>query len=265
MIGKRHRLPPTPPPTRRGGRLWLMAGLIGCLIVAGCGQNFGWYVVDPTLPGGRTNLSFMISGFWYTIWLSLISLAISIPVGLAVGLCGLSSNRLIKGFNRGYVEIVRAIPLLVLVLWVYYGLPEFDIRLDVFWSGVIGLAIGESAFQAEIFRGGIQSVPRGQIEAAKAISLSRSDTMRYVILPQAIKRILPAMGNQFIYVVKMSSLVSVIGAPELTRKAGELIVTEYRALEIYTILALEYLVLVLLLSAGVRWLERRMGADERKT
>ena len=88
--------------------------------------------------------------------------------------------------------------------------------------------------------------------------------MRYIILPQAIKRILPAMGNQFIYVVKMSSLVSVIGAPELTRKAGELIVTEYRALEIYTILALEYLVLVLLLSAGVRWLERKLGADERQ-
>ena len=126
------------------------------------------------------------------------------------------------------------------------------------------LAIGESAFMAEIFRGGIQSVPRGQIEAAKAISLSSTDTMRYVILPQAIRRILPAMGNQFIYVVKMSSLVSVIGAPELTRKAGELIVTEYRALEIYTILALEYLVLVLVLSAGVRWLEDRMGADERK-
>lgn len=242
-------------------RLILALSLV--LLVAACGQNFGWYVVDPTLKGGRTNLWFMVSGFQYTILLSLISLAISIPIGLAIGLCGLSSNPLIKGFNRGYVEIIRAIPLLVLVLWVYYGLPEFNIRLDVFWSGVIGLAIGESAFQAEIFRGGIQSVPKGQIEAAKAISLSRTDTMRYVILPQAIKRILPAMGNQFIYVVKMSSLVSVIGAPELTRKAGELIVTEYRALEIYTILALEYLILVLLLSAGVRWLERKMGADER--
>lgn len=241
-------------------------GALGLLLsLSACGQNFGWYVVDPTLPAGRTNLSFMISGFWYTIWLSLISLAISIPMGLAIGLCGLSSNRLLKGFNRGYVEIVRAIPLLVLILWVYYGLPLFEIRLDVFWAGVVGLAIGESAFQAEIFRGGIQSVPRGQIEAAKAISLSRSDTMRYVILPQAIKRILPAMGNQFIYVVKMSSLVSIIGAPELTRKAQELVVTEYRALEIYSILALEYLVLVLILSAGVRWLERKMGADERKT
>ncbi|MEM9061686.1 MAG: amino acid ABC transporter permease [Pseudomonadota bacterium] len=220
-------------------------------------------MVDPTLKGGRSNLEFMISGFWYTILLSLTSLAISIPMGLVIGLCGLSSNAVLSRFNRAYVEFVRAIPLLVLILWVYYGLPELDVRISLFWSGVIALAIGESAFQAEIFRGGIQSVPRGQIEAAKAISLSPTDTMRYVILPQAIKRILPAMGNQFIYVVKMSSLVSIIGAPELTRKANELIVTEYRALEIYTILALEYLVLVLILSAGVRWLERRMGADER--
>ncbi|MEL6998921.1 MAG: amino acid ABC transporter permease [Pseudomonadota bacterium] len=232
-------------------------------MLGACGQNFGWHVVDPTLKGGRSNLEFLISGFWYTILLSLTSLAISIPMGLIIGLCGLSSNRILSGFNRTYVEFVRAIPLLVLILWVYYGLPELDVRISLFWSGVIALAIGESAFQAEIFRGGIQSVPRGQVEAAKAISLSPTDTMRYVILPQAIKRILPAMGNQFIYVVKMSSLVSIIGAPELTRKANELIVTEYRALEIYTILALEYLALVLILSAGVRWLERRMGADER--
>ena len=243
-------------------RTFALFGLMAVLLTA-CSSS-SWYVVDPTLKGGRTNLYFLISGFWYTILLSLTALVISIPMGLSIGLCGLSSNPALRAFYRVYVEVIRAIPLLVLILYVYYGLPDMDIRITLFWSGVIALAIGESAFMAEIFRGGIQSVPRGQIEAAKAISLSSTDTMRYVILPQAIRRILPAMGNQFIYVVKMSSLVSVIGAPELTRKAGELIVTEYRALEIYTILALEYLVLVLVLSAGVRWLEDRMGADERK-
>lgn len=238
--------------------------LASLLLLAACGSG-GWYVVDPTLPGGRSNLWFMLQGFWYTILLSLTALIISVPAGLLVGLCGLSSNRFVLGFYRVYVELIRSIPLLVLILWVYYGLPDMDIRISLFWSGVIALAIGESAFQAEIFRGGIQSIPRGQVEAAKAISLNYTDTMRYVILPQAIRRILPALGNQFIYVVKMSALVSIIGAPELTRKANELIVTEYRALEIYTILALEYLVLVLILSAGVRWLERKLGADERKT
>ncbi len=245
----------------RGRLILLFAG--AALLLTACGSG-GWYVVDPTLPNGRSNLYFMLSGFWYTILLSLTALIISMPIGLLVGLCGLSSNPALLAFYRVYVEIIRAIPLLVLILWVYYGLPDLDIRIALFWSGVIALAIGESAFQAEIFRGGIQSVPRGQIEAAKAISLGYFDTMVFVILPQAIRRILPALGNQFIYVVKMSALVSIIGAPELTRKANELIVTEYRALEVYTVLALEYLVLVLILSAGVRWLERKMGADERK-
>jgi polar amino acid transport system permease protein len=126
---------------------------------------------------------------------------------------------------------------------------------------VFALALSDSAFEAEIFRAGIQSIDKGQYEAAHSISLSYTDTMRFVILPQAIKRILPALGNQLIYMLKMSSLVSVIGMQELTRKANELIVTEYRPLEIYTILVLEYLVLILLVSAVVRWLERRMNSN----
>ncbi|MEL0166480.1 MAG: amino acid ABC transporter permease, partial [Alphaproteobacteria bacterium] len=166
--------------------------------------------------------------------------------------------------NRTYVELVRAVPILVLILWVYYGLPQIAaISISVFWAGVIALAISDSAFQAEIFRAGIQSVDRGQYEAAHSISLNYRDTMRYVILPQAIKRILPALGNQLVYMLKMSSLVSVIGMQELTRRANELVVTEYRPLEIYTVLVLEYLVLILLVSAGVRWLERRFAASER--
>ena len=129
----------------------------------------------------------------------------------------------------------------------------------MFWAGVLALSISDSAFQAEIFRAGIQSINRGQYEAAASISLNYRDTMRYVILPQAIKRILPALGNQLVYMLKMSSLVSVIGMQELTRRANELVVTEYRPLEIYTILVLEYLLLILFVSAGVRWLERRLN------
>jgi glutamine transport system permease protein len=136
------------------------------------------------------------------------------------------------------------------------------LSISVFWAGVFALALSDSAFEAEIFRAGIQSIDKGQYEAAHSISLSYTDTMRFVILPQAIKRILPALGNQLIYMLKMSSLVSVIGMQELTRKANELVVTEYRPLEIYTILVLEYLVLILLVSAVVRWLERRMNSNE---
>ena len=233
------------------------------LLLAGCSGNWGWYVVDPSTPSGWNNLKFMASGAYFTVVMSLTAISISVVVGLLVALPGLSEKRSWRMFNRTYVEIVRAVPILVLILWVYYGLPTLSgITLNVFWAGVLALALSDSAFQAEIFRAGIQSIARGQYETAQSISLNYRDTMRFVILPQAIRHILPALGNQFVYMLKMSSLVSVIGLQELTRKANELVVSEYRPLEIYTILVLEYLVLILIVSAGVRWLERRLKADE---
>jgi polar amino acid transport system permease protein len=195
--------------------------------------------------------------------MSLTAILISVVLGLVIALPGLSQKRHYRAINRTYVEVVRAVPILVLILWVYYGLPQITgLTLNVFWAGVLALALSDSAFQAEIFRGGIQSIGRGQYEAAQSISLNYRDTMRFVILPQAIRRILPALGNQLVYMLKMSSLVSVIGMQELTRKANELVVSEYRPLEIYTILVLEYLVLILIVSAAVRRLERRMKAVE---
>lgn len=238
--------------------------LLPVLLLSGCSGNWGWYVVNPTMPSGQTNLKFLLSGLQYTIYLSATAIVISMTVGLLVALPGLSSNRALRTASRTYVELVRAVPLLVLILWVYYGLPQLTgFTLTVFWAGVLALALSDSAFQAEIFRGGIQSISRGQYEAAYSVSLNYRDTMRFVILPQALRRILPALGNQLVYMLKMSSLVSVIGMQELTRKANELVVVEYRPLEIYTVLVLEYLVLILIVSQAVRWLERRLQSDER--
>ena len=235
------------------------------LFLGGCSGNWGWYVVNPSTPAGQRNLMFLLDGLYYTIALSVTAILISIILGLLVALPGLASQRPARVLNRVYVELVRAVPILVLILWVYYGLPQVaDISISVFWAGVLALAISDSAFQAEIFRAGIQSIDRGQHEAAHSISLSYVDKMRYVILPQAIKRILPALGNQLVYMLKMSSLVSVIGMEELTRRANELVVTEYRPLEIYTVLVLEYLVLILVVSAAVRWFEMRMGAADKR-
>jgi glutamine transport system permease protein len=232
--------------------------------LSACSANWGWYVVNPQTKAGWTNLTFLISGLKYTVLLSLTAILISVALGLLVALPGLSSRRWLRRASRIYVELVRAVPILVMILWVYYGLPQITgLTIGVFWAGVIALALSDSAFEAEIFRAGIQSIARGQYEAAYSVSLNYIDTMRYVILPQAIRRILPALGNQLVYMLKMSSLVSVIGMQELTRKANELVVTEYRPLEIYTVLVLEYLVLILIVSAGVRWLERRMQTDER--
>ena len=234
------------------------------LFLSGCSDNWGWYVVNPYNKSGWVNFKFLISGYYFTLLLSFTSILISVAVGLLVALPGLSKNPWLRNFNRVYVEIVRSVPILVLILWVYYGLPPMTgLEINVFWAGVVALALSDSAFQAEIFRAGIQSIDKGQYEASHSISLSYRDTMRFVILPQAIRRILPALGNQLVYMLKMSSLVSVIGMQELTRKANELVVTEYRPLEIYTVLVLEYLVLILVVSAGVRWLERRLQSDER--
>jgi glutamine transport system permease protein len=234
------------------------------LMLSGCSGNWGWYVVDPRTATGMNNLRFLLSGLEYTVYLSAVAITISMSVGLLVALPGLSPFPWLRRLSRVYVELVRSVPLLVLILWVYYGLPQLTgLSMSVFWAGVIALALSDSAFQAEIFRGGIQSIARGQYEAAYSVSLGYRDTMRYVILPQALRRILPALGNQLIYMLKMSSLVSVIGMQELTRKANELVVVEYRPLEIYTVLVLEYLVLILIVSSGVRWLERRLQSDER--
>ena len=246
-------------------RISLSALFPALLFLGGCSGNWGWYVVNPSTPAGQRNLMFLLDGLYYTIALSVTAILISIILGLLVALPGLASQRPARVVNRVYVELVRAVPILVLILWVYYGLPQVaDISISVFWAGVLALAISDSAFQAEIFRAGIQSIDRGQHEAAHSISLSYVDKMRYVILPQAIKRILPALGNQLVYMLKMSSLVSVIGMEELTRRANELVVTEYRPLEIYTVLVLEYLVLILVVSAAVRWFEMRMGAADKR-
>ncbi len=271
------------------------------LLLTGCGGGgggfaWGWHVISPSTVQGQTNLGFLIEGFQSTVLLSLATLFVSMLLGLIVALLGMSTwtpfGRMFPSFdmssgrpvratslagwlsrwrplawiNRGYVEIFRSIPILVMLLWVFYGVPTLTgLQLGVFGASLLAIAVCDSAFEAEIFRAGIQSIERGQREAARALGLHPWQEMRLVVLPQAIRRILPPLANQFIYIVKMSSLASVIGLGELTRKANELNVTVFRPLEIYTFLVIEYLVLILLISALVRRLERSLGSDESRS
>ena len=221
--------------------------------------NWGWYILDPTLDQGLSNLYFLISGFWLTISISLTSIIISLILGFLVAILGFSKNKFLRIINRIYIEFFRAIPLLVLLLWVYYGLPVvFGLTVGAFAAGVISLSLSDSAFEAEIFRAGIQSISIGQRDAAKSIGLNKSQEMSLIIFPQAVRVILPAIGNQFVYVLKMSSLVSIIGLADLTRKANELVVTVYRPLEIYSFLVLEYLLLIVIISYLIRRLEGKL-------
>ena len=225
----------------------LVLGLGGC---SKTDYTWGWYSISPWHPTGLTNIQFLISGLGYTLLVSLSAIVLSILLGLIVALPALTDNTLARRINRVYVEIFR---------WVYYGLPPaLGIRLDVLSAGILGLALCDSAFEAEIFRAGIQSIERGQHDAAESLGLNYWKKMRLIILPQAIRIILPAIGNQFVYMLKMSSLVSVIGLTELTRRADELVVSQYRPLEIYTFLVLEYFLLIICISSGVRWMEKRL-------
>ena len=225
-------------------------------------QELGWFIISPNNIEGLTNLKFLLSGLTTTIYISVISIVISMFLGLIIAIPSLAKSKFLTYINIGYVEIVRAVPLLVLILWIYYGLPIMTgISFSPFVSGIIALAISESAFQAEIFRAGINSIKKAQWEAGSSLGLNFFKRLRLVILPQAIKNILPAIGNQFVYVLKMSSLVSIIGIGDLTRKANELVVTTYRPLEIYTFLILEYLILILIVSFLVRKLEKKLQKD----
>ncbi len=232
------------------------------ILLPGCSgnYNFAWFSINPFHSQGSSNIEFLLGGLLTTISVSLVSLILAAILGLVITLPILSAKKSINYINITYVEIFRSIPVLVLLLWIYYGLPSIfggGLSFNPFVAGVITLVLHESAFISEIYRSGIQAINKGQVEAAKALGLNKSLVFFKIVLPQAIRIITPALLNQGIYILKMSSLISVIGLSDLTRRANELIVTTYRPLEIYSFLVLEYLVLVLIASYFVRKIEKR--------
>lgn len=225
-------------------------------------------------------------GIMTTIWVTLVSFIGSLVVGLLVGLMRLSRNRLVYEASTFYVEIIRGVPMLVLLYYIaFVGAPqlvwlvnevgdglawlglgplatplqEFSVRtLGFVWRSVLALVIGYSAFISEIFRAGIQSIERGQREAALSLGMTRWQTMRHIILPQAIRRVLPPLGNDFIAMLKDSSLVSVLGVQDITLMGKVYATSTFMFFETYNVVAFLYLVMTIALTLFVRWLERRM-------
>ncbi|MDC1366247.1 amino acid ABC transporter permease [Pelagibacterales bacterium] len=239
----------------------IIAILSTFVVFSGCAGNYnwGWYAISPFNQLGSTNISFLISGLGFTVSVSIISIFFATLLGLLISIIGLSKLKFVRYINISYIEIIRSVPVLVMILWIYYGLPVLvGINFTAFTAGIIALSICDSPFLAEIFRSGFEAVPKGQNEAGTSLGMRFYQRFRLIILPQAIKIILPALGNQFVYMLKMSSLVSIIGLNELTRKANELVVSQYRPLEIYTFLVLEYLVLILVISYLVRRMEKKL-------
>lgn len=249
--------------------------LLPLLLLTACAGD-GWHIVDPRTEEGWGNLAFLMGGAGLTLGLSVAALALATVIGLVTAIARGSRWRTLRLVSGIYVELMRTLPLFVLLLWVFYAMPILVQGLDPdgvgyaalgwvaqltpFTAAVIALALNAGAFLSEIFRAGIEGVPKGQIEAAQSLGMGRWLTLRRIVLPQALRRMLPPTVGQFIHTVKDSSLASAIGLAELTRRATELQTQTYRPLELYTLLALEYLVILLLLSRLSRWLERRWGA-----
>lgn len=242
----------------------------------------------------RETFDYLKAGMVITLRMTFIGFPIATLIGLVAGLARSSKNVIAYNLATLYVEVVRGIPLVVTILFFAFGivpatkeifnqiggwglswgqntflsglftyLAGFDTR-DVTYEvrAIIALAIGYGAFEAEVFRAGIQSIGKGQMEAARSLGMSNMQAMRYVILPQAIRRVLPPLGNDLIALLKDSSLATIIAVPELTQLGRIRRAATFRVLETYYVIAFLYLSMTLLLSAGVRFLERTFRYDE---
>jgi polar amino acid transport system permease protein len=200
-------------------------------------------------------------GLWVTIWISFASGIVGMVLGLVTGLCRISKNPTLRGLSTAYVELIRGTPLLVQI-FIFYFFIGTVLNLDRMVAGIGALAIFAGAYVAEIIRAGIQSIPKGQMEAARSLGMNLPQAMLHIILPQAFKRTLPPLAGQFISLVKDSSLVSVISITDLTKSGREVITSTFATFEVWFTVAALYLVITGLLSQVVQWMERRLAVSD---
>lgn len=232
-------------------------------------------------------------GLGITIYVTIVAYTLALILGLIVGLARVSKNKLVYHLATFYVEIVRGVPMLVLLYYIAFvvgpglvnainstgeallstgvfstigarmaGMAVRD--LDFTARAVLALTVGYAAFLSEVFRAGIESIERGQMEAARSLGMTYWQAMRYVILPQAIRRVLPPLGNDFVAMLKDSSLVSVLGVRDITMLGKVYSTSTFRFFETYNVVAFLYLSMTIVLSLGVRYIERRMSSDDQQ-
>lgn len=243
-------------------RWWILFFIIIAIILL-----LIFYKPDPF----RRILLFVSDGIGVTIYTTLISFFLVLIFGLITGIGRISKNFLINGIATIYVELVRGIPLLVQLMFWYFAFPSViqglgdllsweamsDYRANPILMAVIGLTFCYSAYMSEVYRAGIQSISKGQMEAARSLGMNYFQSMRYVILPQAIRVILPPVGNEFITLLKDSSLVSVVAVADITRRGREFMAANFIPVQTWVMVALLYLVLTLFSARIVTWIERK--------
>ena len=246
----------------------------------------GLLILYSIISDEKTGNAFraIVPGIIVTLRTAVLGYAIAIVIGLIAGLGRTSTNPFIYNLASFYVEIVRGIPILVLLLYVaFVGVPLMMTGLNNLgeslgnvwlstltprnfpneWRVVLALGFAYGSFEAENFRGGIQSIDKGQVEAARALGMNYFQTMFYIVLPQAIRRILPTLGNDFVSMLKDSSLVSVLGVEDITQLAKLYASSSFVFFQSYSVLAFMYLTMTILLSRGVRWMEQRLSQGRR--
>ncbi len=262
------------------------------LVMAALGLGMVYLILTNT--NYHETFNYLLLGVSATLRMTIIGFPIATIIGLFVGLGRTSKNPIFLNLSTLYVEMVRGIPLIVIILYFAFGLVPVGVELTnklgawgLTWAGatflsgffnglanysirnismelraIIALAVGYGAFEAEVFRAGIQSISKGQMEAARSLGMTYIQAMRYIILPQAIRRVLPPLGNDFIALLKDSSLATVLAVEELTQVGRIRRASTFRYLETYNMVAFLYLAMTLLLSAGVRGLERWLRYED---
>ena len=220
-------------------------------------MSFNWDLVMNSFP-------LLLTGAVVTVKITALSVALGVIIGLFVGVARICHVAPLRVLAAIYVDFLRGTPLLVQIFLIYFALPVITgQRVDPVFAAIASCGINSGAYVAEIFRAGIQSIDAGQMEAGRSLGMSWMQTMRYIIVPQAFKRVIPPLGNEFIALLKDSSLVSVIGFEELTRRGQLIIARTYGSLEIWLSVAIIYLAMTLTISRFVAYLERRYKVDDR--
>jgi polar amino acid transport system permease protein len=216
-------------------------------------------------------LLFVRDGIWVTVYVTLISFLLVLVLGLFVGLGRLAKNKLLYGITTVYVEVIRGIPVLVQLMFWYFASPAIiqglgraigsqaliGFKTNAVGMAVLGLTVCYAAYMSEVYRAGIQSISRGQMEAARSLGMNYVQAMRHIILPQALRVILPPVGNEFITLLKDSSLVSVVAVADMTRRGREFMASTLMPIETWVMIALLYLVMTLFSARLVNWIERK--------
>lgn len=233
--------------------------MIAYLAVSAYGEDGKWF--DPENPYWRV-LKFIPDGVLVTFEVTVMAIVLALIIGLITGLGRISRNPVINLISSTYVEVIRGIPLLVQLFYIYFALGRVVKVPDIF-AAVIAMSVCYGAYMGEVFRAGIESIDKGQTEAARSLGFNRTQTMFKVILPQAWRTILPPVGNEFIALLKDSSLVSILAVSDILRRGREFASESFYYFEAYTMVALVYLVITLILSKGVSKMESRLDFYDR--